>query len=80
MNDASPATGLRYDAPNASTPPSKSPHLKPPLNDDDEERPLSGATWPPHGEPSGSPVPGTTTGRVSCGSIQATNAPLAEPV
>ena len=36
-----------------------------------------GATWPPHGEPSGSPVPGTTTGRASSGSIHATNAPPA---
>src|SRR6478735_7448996 len=80
INDASPPTGLRYDAPNAITPPSKSPHLKPPLNDDTRNGCWSGATWPPHGEPSGSPVPGTTTGRVSSGSIHATKAPLAEPV
>src|SRR5205807_10160789 len=80
MNDASPVTGLRNDAPNAMMPPSKSPHLKPPLNDDTRNGRWPGATCPPHGEPSGSPVPGTTIGRVSSGSIQATNAPFADPV
>src|SRR5262245_52938977 len=80
MSDAWPATGLRYDAPNAITPPLKSPHLKPPLNADTRNGRWSGATCPPHGDPSGSPVPGTTTGFVSCGSIHATKAPFAEPV
>src|SRR3954451_22329648 len=80
MNDASPATGLRYEDPKVITPPSKSPHLNPPLNADTRNGCWSGATCPPHGEPIGSPVPGTTTGRVSSGSIQATKAPLAEPV
>ena len=80
MSDASPPTGLRYELPNTITPPSKSPHLNPPLNDDTRNGCSAGDTWPPHGEPSGSPVPGTTASLVSCGSIQATKAPFAEPV
>ena len=60
--------------------PEKRNAMNPPLNDDTRNGCWSGATCPPQGDPSGSPVPGTTTGRVRWGSIHATNAPFAEPV